>query len=107
MSLEADLGETDGWEWDDDKDGVNLGKHNIPLRAAELVAADPFCLDLGAKADERDGVRQMLIGKVGQVVLSCVYVWNGGRKRAISLRPASRKERRAYNAQVDARGNRG
>lgn len=100
------MGETDDFEWDDDKDEANQRKHGLPLRFAEIIVADPLHLDLTIGVDRAGEVRRMAIGRVGQAVLCCVYVWRRTKRRAISLRPASRKERRAYETEVDASGPR-
>lgn len=100
------MGETSDLEWDDDKDAANRRKHGFPLRFADLILSDPLHLDTAVKVDEAGEQRRIMIGKAGPTMLFCVYVWRGKRRRLISLRTASRKERRAYQTQVDASRNR-
>jgi uncharacterized DUF497 family protein len=48
-----------------------------------------------------------LVGQANRRVLSCVYAWGERKRHALSVRPASRKERRAYQANLDASRDRG
>jgi uncharacterized DUF497 family protein len=99
------MGESDHFEWDDAKDRENQRKHRLPLRYAELILADPGHLELPTRLAVSGELRQMLIGKVAGTVLSCVFVWAGAKRRVMSVRPASRKERRAYQAEMDSGGD--
>ncbi len=94
------MGETDGFEWDDRKDRANADKHGIPLRFAVLLFDGRFIVERAAKTMPGEE-RFMAIGVVAARVLTCVFPYIAGRRRLISLRPASRAERGLYVAQVD------
>ena len=98
---------TDDLDWDPVKDAANRRKHGLPLKFARLILADPDRLVAPTHLAISGELRQLAVGKAGRFVLSCVFVREGARRRIISVRPASRKERRAYEAQADARGTRG
>lgn len=94
------MGRVNDFEWDDRKDWQNLAKHGVPLRFAVLLFDDPYLLQKSAKSLHGE-LRHMAIGRIGPNVLSCVFTNLEGRRRLISLRPASRPERRLYVAQMD------
>ena len=84
------------FSFDRAKDAANRRKHGISLADAEAVyySADKITLD-SVRGDER---RQVAIAGVGlpAVVLVLVYVERDDEIRVISLRRASRQERRHY-----------
>ncbi|HJW79286.1 MAG: BrnT family toxin [Microvirga sp.] len=90
------MGESAKFTWDDNKDRENRRKHGLPLVAAEALLLDPT---RWAVAGE---LRRILVGQANRRVLSCIYAWGERKRHALSVRPASRKERRAYQANLDA-----
>jgi uncharacterized DUF497 family protein len=95
------MGETEDFEWDDTKDAFNIAKHGLPLRFAVLLFDDPHLVNLRPRVTESGETRHIAVGKVEGRVFACVYTIRGKRRRLISLRAASRSERRVYDAQVD------
>jgi uncharacterized protein len=83
-------------EWDDDKDRVNREKHGLPLIAAAEIFADPDYVESITTRSHSTESRMIAVGQVSGRLLTCVYVWRGLMRRIISLRSASRKERRGY-----------
>jgi len=83
-------------EFDPDKDAANLDKHGLSLAEAWRVYDAPNKVTLRSPRAEES--RQMAIARVEPmgVVLALVYVERDGVVRAISLRRASRQERRLY-----------
>ena len=99
------MGEVDNFEWYDAKDISNERKHGIPLRYAVILFDDPYlCETRAAKAVSEP--RFAIVGSLSGRILSCVYTIRGSKRRLISLRPASRRERRVYQAEMDARRDR-
>jgi uncharacterized DUF497 family protein len=96
------MADTYEFDWDPAKDAANRRKHGLPLRFARLILADPNRLVFPAHLAVSGDLRQLAIGEVGDVVLCCVYNADGPTRRVISVRRASRKERRAYEAQADS-----
>lgn len=90
------MGETDDFEWDDPKDAINRGKHGLPLLLAALLFEDEERLETVSQASTEAETRLIATGRAAGRVLTCVFLWRGARRRVISLRLASRKERRAY-----------
>jgi uncharacterized DUF497 family protein len=90
------MGETDDFEWDDAKESSNIAKHGVSLKlAAELFISDGW-IEFEAKENRSDPFRTVAIGPVRGRLLTCIYTLRGRKRRVISFRPASRRERRAY-----------
>ena len=90
------MGETDDFEWDDTKDALNHAKHGIPLVAAARIFDDGDRIETISEASTVEETRIVAIGRANTRILTCVFVWRAGKRRVISVRIASRKERRAY-----------
>jgi uncharacterized DUF497 family protein len=103
----AAMDDTDDLEWDSAKDAANRRKHGLQLKFARLILADPNRLVAPTRLAVSGELRQLAVGTAGELVLSCVFVTDGAKRRIISVGPASRKERRAYEAQADSRRTRG
>lgn len=82
-------------EFDPAKDSVNIAVHGISLAAAETLLAG-FVLERIDDRLEYGEIRIVAIGEIAGRVFVCVYTRRGAAVRAISLRPANRKERNAY-----------
>lgn len=82
------------YEWDDAKRRSNLVKHDVDF--ADVVNFD-FARAV-SEVEERGGeLRFVATGYIGDRLHKLVYVRRGGNIRVISLRVASRRERRAYD----------
>lgn len=83
------------FEWDEEKNVINIEKHKISFETAALVFNDldrqEFFDEL--HSDEED--RYITIGKVGKV-LFVVHTDRADATRIISARLATAKERRLY-----------
>lgn len=83
-------------EYDPAKDAANIVKHGISLADAMLVYEAPNKVTLQAVRQQEDRLVDVAMVEVVGVVLVLVYVIRGNMVRAISLRRASRAERRMY-----------
>ena len=84
------------FEWDDRKAAGNLRKHEVSFAAARDVFADLRAIDK-LDVDEADEDRILLTGMVNEELITVCFVERGYRKRIISARRASRRERDDYN----------
>ena len=87
------------WSWDPPKDEANRRKHGISLAAGALVLdGDP--LTITRPDPHPDGDRWQSIGTAAGVVLLFVVhtdpISSGGAGRLISVRRATKQERKAY-----------
>ena len=83
-------------EFDPDKDAANLAKHGLSLADADLVYGASNKLTLASPRSAETRKLDVALVEVAGVVLALVYVERGDVVRAISLRRASRQERRLY-----------
>ena len=89
--------ETDDFEWDDDKAASNATKHGITFEMATLAFDDPFAIEDFDIDDSTDEPRERLIGMAEELLLFVVYTFRYQRRRIISARLATPRERRQYH----------
>ena len=85
------------FSFDPAKDAANLVKHGLSLADASLVFEAPDKLTLSSSRTEEARLMDLALVEVASVVLVLVYVLRGpGEVRPISLRRASKQERKLY-----------
>lgn len=84
------------YEWDPAKAQANLRKHKVPFLMACQVFKDDSRLETLDFSSDYDEERWIVLGRVGQKILSVVYTQRGQRTRLISARRADRNEQRSY-----------
>ena len=88
------------FEWDEDKNLANIGKHGVSFEQARRIFDAPTFdrdddrTDYGEKRTTSLGLLE------GIVLLSVTHTDREGRIRMISARPASRKERAIYHGAI-------
>jgi uncharacterized protein len=83
--------------FDPRKDATNIEKHGLSLNDAKLVFNAPNKLTLESPKFDEARLMDVALVEVAGVVLVLVYVMrNPGVVRAISLRRASKQERKLY-----------
>ena len=83
------------FEWHEEKSADNARERNLPFEAAAAIFRGPVLEWEDTRRDYRER-RFIAVGEVEGRCLTCVYTWRDGRRRIISLRAASRGERRDY-----------
>lgn len=83
--------------WDEAKARSNLRKHGVTFEEAETVFGDPFEITVPAAPAEEPEERWLSIGETSarRLIVVC-YTERGAYIRIISARPATRRERAAY-----------
>jgi len=84
------------FEWDVQKASLNLRKHGVAFKDAQLVFNDLFAthsFDVDANYVEQ---RMIATGTVNGVLLTVVYTERDERTRLISARKATKHEQREY-----------
>ena len=82
------------FEWDEKKRQANIEKHGIDFVDAIHVFADSNRIELqSARNGEK---RYQLLGNIFEVIILVVYTCRAEKKRIISARRASKKERETY-----------
>ena len=86
------------FEWDHGNRDKNFAKHKIPIADIEELFTFGLAIPLGIQVSPP--VKEQRIALTGPIStgqhLTVVFTLRGGRVRAISARPAHRKEREAY-----------
>jgi uncharacterized protein len=84
--------------YDETKRLINLAKHGLDLADAGLVYDAPNKITLESLRSGEDRKLDIALVEIMGVVLALVYVVRDHQIRAISLRRASRTERRLYES---------
>ncbi|SER19346.1 hypothetical protein SAMN04244573_03070 [Azotobacter beijerinckii] len=82
--------------YDEAKRQTNLAKHGLDLADATLVYDAPDKITLQSPRQGEERLMDIAMVEVMGVVLVLVYVERGADVRAISLRRASKQERKLY-----------
>lgn len=82
------------YEWDEAKRIANLEKHGYDLAEARRIYEHPNVMRLSSYYSGE--TRYVDLAEWGGRLLALVYTMRAGTVRAISLRPANRRERRVY-----------
>ncbi len=85
------------FEWDEEKAQSNLRKHRVSFDEAESVFYDPQSITIGDPDHSEDEFRFIDLGMSNQNrVLVVVYTERKDRIRIVSVRKATRNERKQY-----------
>lgn len=86
------------FEWDDEKEKINIIKHGIDFTTAARVFKDENRLELYDEAHSNVEDRYITIGLIDEVayLVMVVYTEREEAIRLISARKATQKERRMY-----------
>ena len=89
------------FEWDENKNQKNIRERGIDFATASEVFNDPERIVVFNRIVDSE-IRMQVIGKVQDIlVIMMVYTLHNGNTRIISVRPATRDERREYNEKND------
>lgn len=83
------------FEWDDDKNNLNIKKHGIDFNDAAMIFADENRIEFFDELHSDEEERWQVIGKVKNI-LFVVYTERIDAIRIISARKATPRERRIY-----------
>ena len=86
------------FEFDADKQALNLRKHGIDLSDAAYVFLDPHRLDAADERKDYGGERRLVVGAVEDRVWVVVYTRRADAIRLISARKANEREQKRYHA---------
>ena len=86
------------FEWDDEKEKINIAKHGIDFATAARVFGDENRLEIYDEAHSDNEDRYITIGSVDGVtfIVMVVYTERGEAIRLISARKATKQEGRMY-----------
>ena len=85
------------FSWDPTKDAANRKKHGVPFVEAMTAFADPLSVTIPDPDHSTDEERFLLVGQSARGRLLVVaHAERANQIRIISARPATRRERHAY-----------
>ena len=84
------------FEWDDEKDKLNIKKHGVAFEIAAQVFFDPYYIEMPDEMHSDGEPRYNIIGMVNKL-LFVVCTDRDESIRIISARKADAEERRFYN----------
>jgi uncharacterized DUF497 family protein len=85
------------FEWDPNKEAVNLRKHDVSFADASTVFGDPLSITIADPDHSQDESRFVILGRSrGGKLLVVVHTMKGDRIRLIIAPPATRHERHNY-----------
>ena len=86
-------------EWDQAKSDRCLRERGFTFETASLIF-EGRTLEIDDNRSDYGERRIQAFGEVEGVLLAVVYTWRGSRRRIISARLASRRERNAYRQKI-------
>jgi hypothetical protein len=84
------------FEWDEEKNRINIEKHSISFDLARLIFSSPHLCKVDDRRDYGE-TRWQVIGSVSDIILHVTYTRRGTQIRLISARKANKKERSAFD----------
>jgi len=84
------------FEWDEDKNALNIMKHGVMFEDAVIIFNDPMRVDVYDKEHSLLEDRWKTVGLYGCDILSVVYTMRNGTIRIISARKADKKGEEEY-----------
>ena len=90
------------FEWDEEKERINIEKHGIDFRTAVQVFHDENRIEYFDKIHSIGEDRYITIGMIGErmIIITLVYTQRVDVIRVISARVATKKERRFYENDI-------
>ncbi|MEH1778774.1 MAG: BrnT family toxin [Nostoc sp.] len=88
------------FDWDEEKARSNLVKHNVSFDEATSVFDDPLFLTFADPEHSLQEQRFIMGESAKGRLLVVAYTDRAGITRLISARPATRKERKAYESDL-------
>lgn len=87
------------FEWDSDKEKININKHGLDFSTAARVFKDENRLEIFDELHSDLEERYITIGMIDNItyIVVVVYTERGEAIRIISARKATKNERRMYN----------
>jgi uncharacterized protein len=91
------------FEWDDDKNIINIEKHGVSFAAASRIFEGVVLTVIDERRDYGE-VRKNSLGQIdGLLIVAVTHTDREGLTRLISARPAKRAERKRYEQAIRQR----
>ncbi len=86
-------------DWDDDKNRLNIAAHGIAFEAVVRFEWATAMIEIDGREDYRE-LREKATGFIGDVPYMLIFTRRGDVIRIISLRKATKLERKRYGQQT-------
>ena len=96
-SVNDNMDQRNGFEWEADKNESNCRKHSISFQEATALFEGPF---LKIRSDRSGEPRWLALGRSQGRIIAVIYTERNGRIRIISARMARKYEREIYKDRV-------
>ena len=90
------------FEWDEQKNAINIKKHGVNFIDVLLAFSDPNCLIHPDSRHSQSENRFHLVGKVNIGIVLVVFANRGINCRIISARKATKKEKEFYGKKTNS-----
>ena len=87
------------FERDDARARASVARHGIDFAVAQRVFDGPVLTRPDTRRDHGEA-RHVSVRRLGRAVIVAAHATRGDRRRLISARPASRRERRSCNERI-------
>jgi uncharacterized protein len=91
------------FEWDPEKDSLNIQKHGIDFATAKLIWDDPVFERIDHRHDYGE-VRFQAFGVAENHILTVIFTWRGEVRQIISARRANFREKRFFETKIPKLG---
>lgn len=88
------------FEWDDDKNKINIQKHGFDFSDAKHIFEDPY-LVLEDKRKDYGEKRFIAVGWINSRLVILIYTKRKQNYRIISLRKANEREKKKFQNRLD------
>ncbi len=93
----SSFGESQQFEWDENKNELNIKQHCIDFEDAMSVLIKPF---LRKRSDRNNEIRYIAVGMLETTEITIVYTMRGEVCRLVSARRARTNERKEYHQTI-------
>lgn len=90
------------FEWDENKNQINIEKHGISFEDAIHVFNGPFLERVDNRFDYGE-TRYILLGRMRDNIVVVIYTKRNDKTRLISIRQANKHERKTYQIYIQDR----
>ena len=97
------MGQNETCSWDDRKRALNLTNHGYDFSDLQEVFDGRFCVTRQDIRNDYGELRYNMLSEYKGRILNITFTPRAGKVHLISVRPASREERKVYDAKKQSR----
>lgn len=97
------MGRNEVCSWDDRKRALNIVNHGYDFADVQEVFDGRFCVTRQDNRNDYGELRYNMLAECHGRIINITFTPRAGRAHLISVRPASREERKVYHAKNESR----